>query len=82
MRSRRCNAEQTSKTSLGNWEGEVSDEAKPEELPDLAPVLILRATGGRVTVFLRFSVLTMGKFFYCQFIFVNCTGSRDDSVHD
>lgn len=33
MLSRNCNAEQSSQMSLGNWEGEESEEAEPGELP-------------------------------------------------
>lgn len=36
IRSRRCNAEQPSIMSLGNWEGEGSEEAESEELPDFS----------------------------------------------
>lgn len=40
---RSCNAEQALKMSLGkNWEGKASDEAEPEELPDLDARNILR----------------------------------------
>ncbi len=37
MRSRRCKDERTSNTSLGNWEGEASNESEPEELPISCP---------------------------------------------
>lgn len=36
--SRSCNAEQALIMSLGNREGKASDEAEPEELPDLDAV--------------------------------------------
>lgn len=43
MLSRSCNAEQALKMSLGkNWEDKASDEAEPEELPDLDARNILR----------------------------------------
>lgn len=46
--SRSCNAEQALKMSLGkNWEGKASDEAEPEELPDLDARNILRQTEWR-----------------------------------
>lgn len=48
MLSRSCNAEQALKMSLGkNWEGKASDEAEPEELPDLDARNILRQTEWR-----------------------------------
>ena len=48
MLSRSCNAEQALKMSLGkNWEGKASDEAEPEELPDLDARNILRHTEWR-----------------------------------
>lgn len=43
--SRSCNAEQALKCHWDkNWEGKASDEAEPEELPDLDARNILRQT--------------------------------------
>ena len=44
-RSRRCIVEQLSIMSLGNWEGERSDETESEELPSLVFFCSLRVMG-------------------------------------
>ena len=40
--SRSCNAERALKCHWGNREGRASDEAEPEELPDLDAKHVLR----------------------------------------
>ena len=36
--SRSCNVERVLNMSLGNWEGKMSSEAEPEELPNFSLV--------------------------------------------
>lgn len=63
MLSRSCKVEQTSKTSLGNWEDEACEEAEPEELPEASRIILRTTERGSLTGE-RLSVRAERRFFF------------------
>ena len=73
-RSRRCIVEQLSIMSLGNWEGERSDETESEELPSLVFFCSLRVMGIGIwynyTFFLPFCLLAKRLFYFGSYFLI------------
>ncbi len=59
--SRSCNAERVLTMSLGNWEGKISDEAEPEELPDFVAKKVT-ARDGMVKIIIILTLLPCTKY--------------------
>lgn len=55
---------------LGNWEGEVSDEAEPEELPSLCIQTIPASDGTELSIFITLFCFCAQKsvfYFVCSY---------------
>lgn len=63
MLSRSCNAERVLTMSLGNWEGKISDEAEPEELPDFVAKKVTARDGMVISVLFKTFLFKQKGFF-------------------
>ena len=61
--SRSCNVERVLNMSLGNWEGKMSGEAEPEELPDFVAKKVTARDGMVISVLFKTFLFKQKGFF-------------------